>query len=392
LLVGSTVIFGDGILKSAFAHRQEGILAFVAVFVVVILLYRALRAVLSFQGRRRLIGFLKRKLRWEFWPAWAAYLPLIPYLVYLAIRYRSLTLFTVANPGIPTGGFVGESKSEILRNLGDAVAAYRVIREPYPAGLDLDYPVVLKPDVGERGSGVAVVRSRREFEDYLARAHGDIIIQRYVPGVEFGVFYYRYPGEARGRIFSITEKRFPEVVGDGRSTVGDLILRDPRAVCLAGVYRVPSDTVPAAGERVRLVELGSHCRGAIFLDGIRWNTPMLADAVERISQAHTGFYFGRFDLRAASVEAFQQGDFRVIELNGVAAEATHIYDPAVSLLDAYRTMFTQWRIAFEIGAINRARGFAPMPLLDLLRVIGVRVGLGATHFTDPSTAALQGGV
>ena len=50
---------------------------------------------------------------------WVVYTPVIPYLVYLALRYRSLTLFALANPGIRTGGLAGESKSEILEYLRD---------------------------------------------------------------------------------------------------------------------------------------------------------------------------------------------------------------------------------------------------------------------------------
>lgn len=377
LLVGSTVFFGN---------RTQGPLGLAAIAVAVIFSIRLTASVLNFESRRRLIGFVQRKIRWEFWPAWAAYLPLLPYLIYLAIRHRSLTLFTAANPGIPTGGFVGESKSQILELLGQT-AEFSVIRTPcaarnFMSRLGLTFPVVLKPDVGERGSGVAVVDSDREMVEYLERASGDVIIQRYIPGVEFGVFYYRFPNEARGRIFSITEKRFPEVTGDGQSTLTDLVLRDPRAVCMASAYlkRANPAAVPAAGERVRLVELGSHCRGAIFLDGSQYKTPALEEAINRISQACPGFYFGRYDLRAVSVEAFMAGDFRVIELNGVAAEATHIYDPAVSLWDAYRAMFKQWRIAFEIGAMNRACGVAPTLLLDLLRAIrDTRLDRGTAH-------------
>ena len=166
--------------------------------------------------------------------------------------------------------------------------------------------------------------------------------------------------------------------GDGRSTITELILRDPRAVCMASVYlslvRRPVEGVPAAGEPVRLVELGSHCRGAIFLDGTRLKTAALEQAVDRISKNHPGFFFGRFDIRTPSVEAFREGSFKVIELNGVSAEATHIYDPTVGLLDAYRAMFTQWRIAFEIGAMNRERGALPMPVGDLWRLIRNRAG------------------
>jgi hypothetical protein len=119
---------------------------------------------------------------------------------------------------------------------------------------------------------------------------------------------------------------------------------------------------------VQLVELGSHCRGAIFLDGRRLVSPALRDAIERASRAHDGFYFGRYDVRAASIEELQAGRFQIIELNGVAAEATHIYDPAVSLWEAYRTLFEMWRVAFEIGAANRAQGHSPTTLAELRKL------------------------
>jgi hypothetical protein len=135
------------------------------------------------------------------------------------------------------------------------------------------------------------------------------------------------------------------------------------------VARRPLDDVPAAGDSIQLVELGSHCRGAVFLDGARLKTPALEEAIDRIARAHHGFHFGRFDIRTPSVEAFQQGLFSVIELNGVSAEATHIYDPAVSLIEAYRVMFRQWRIAFEIGAANRQRGAQPMRVSELVKLV-----------------------
>lgn len=308
-----------------------------------------------------------RKYRWEFWPVWATYLPLMPYLLYLAIKHRSLTVFTAANPGIHNGGAIGESKSAILDALDpSAVAKYRLI----PAKLTTyarilqarnfltEYPVVLKPDVGERGNGVAIIHSQQELEAYLRNTTSDTIIQQYVSGQEYGLFYYRMPGEAKGHLFSITEKRFPHVTGDGASTIRQLIESDPRAACLAGMYcarlrRNPNE-IPAPGDRVPLTELGSHCKGAIFLDGRHLLTPELEAAVERISRSHTGFYFGRYDVRAESPEHLQKGMFQVLELNGVTAEATHIYDPAISVIEAYRTLATQWRIAFEIGATNQA--------------------------------------
>ncbi len=373
LLVAGSAFLGEKILT------RFGPAALVSLGGVVI----AWQTFRNFERRRRIFGFFKRKIAWEFWPAWAAYLPLLPYLTYLAIRHRSMTLFTAANPGIETGGFAGESKSRILTHLVSkappgAVAGFRVVRnaeEVLAVVEGLQFPAVLKPDVGERGAGVAVVRSIEQVREYFENApDGDrIILQRYVPGVEFGVYYVRYPDEARGRVASITRKLFPRVTGDGVRTLGELILSDSRAVCMADAYlascKLSMDAVPAMGASVQLVELGSHCRGSVFLDGSDLMTDVLNEAVDRVAQAHPGFYIGRFDIRAASERDFQEGKFQVIELNGVSAEPAHIYDPAVSLVEAYRTMMWQWRTAFEIGAINRAAGFAPMTVREFIWAI-----------------------
>jgi membrane protein DedA with SNARE-associated domain len=354
-----------------------------------------------------LVGVLLRKgrwrriVRWEFWPPWLAYIPVVPYVVYLGIRHRSLTLFTATNPGIPSSGFVGESKSAILAHLAQR-AEFQVISGSEPpearirqvkdflAVCGLHFPVVLKPDVGERGNGVAIVRSDRDVATYFEAAVGDTIVQRYVGGLEFGIFYYRYPGTSEGRIFSITEKRFPFVVGDGASTIADLILRDKRAVCLADLYlsglKRGADEVPASGEVVPLAELGSHCRGAIFLDGARLETEALRAGVDRTARGFPGFYFGRFDVRSPSLETLRRGRFEVLELNGVSAEATHIYDPSVGVLDAYRVLFRQWRIAYEIGARNRQAGCRPMSLCELVALLRHR-NAGPAGLTRAALAA-----
>src|SRR5262249_12094977 len=207
-------------------------------------------------------------------------------------------------------------------------------------------------------------------EQYLKDAGTDTIIQEYVPGFEFGVFYYRYPSDARGRILSITEKRFPNVIGDGKSNLKQLILKDTRAICMARFYLNKQAQrlwdIPDKGEAVQLVEVGTHCRGAIFLDGSWVKTAQLEQTIDRISQSYPGFYFGRYDIRTQSIADFMQGiNFKAVELNGVTSEATHIYDPKNSLFAAYRVLFTQWRIAFEIGRQNRERNFHPTSVWTL---------------------------
>jgi membrane protein DedA with SNARE-associated domain len=387
LLVGLASWLGARMLPW-FGLFQRWALPGAAAFAVLVwLLLSLVRSLSSWPGRRRLLGALRRKLEWEFWPPWAVYLPLLPWIAWLALRHRGLTVFTAANPGIEAGGFIGESKSAILDALAaETVAAYRKIEATRPAAerleaaqrfLDehsLQLPAVIKPDVGERGRGVAIVRNEAQLRQALESQDGDCLIQEYVAGPELGVFYVRRPDDERGRIFSITDKRLPGLVGDGVATVEQLILRDERAMRMAPTHldRLADelDRVPAVGEDVRLVEVGTHRLGALFLDGDRWRTPALEKAVDQISHSFPGFFFGRYDLRAPSFEAFQRGEqIKVVELNGVTSEATHIYDPENGLLDAYKVLFRQWALAFEIGARNRARGARPVGALALMRLV-----------------------
>lgn len=335
--------------------------------------------------RRDLVGWWKRLYRWEFWPPYLFYPPVVAYIAYLGIRFRSWTLFTAANPAIPAGGFVGESKHQILDHLRDAapwlpcstllacaVPSERVAAAKQFMGQHgLQFPVVLKPDAGQRGAGVAIVRSPEQLSEYLTRSSFPAILQEYVPGEEYGVFYYRYPGGEKGRILSVTEKRMPVLLGDGKRSLEELILADDRAVCIAEFYLHKNSgriqDVPAAGEKVQLVEIGTHCRGAIFLDGRETITAALEEVIDRIAKGFDGFFFGRFDIRVPSRQDFMAGrNIKIVELNGVTSEATHIYDPMLSLFEAYRVLFRQWRIAFEIGHLNRARGVRPASVSELL--------------------------
>ena len=89
----------------------------------------------------------------------------------------------------------------------------------------------------------------------------------------------------------------------------------------------------------------------------------LLSRIDAISQKLPGFYIGRYDIRYARDADLRAGrHFHIIELNGAASEATNIYDARHSLFTAYRTLFRQWNLVYAIGAENRRRGFATMPL------------------------------
>lgn len=385
VLVWLAMRLGEQALRSAIAAATGATLAVVAGGIAALVIAKLALALARRDARRLVAARLRRLARWEFWPPWMFYPPVVAYIAWLAVRYRGLTVFTAANPGIPDGGFVGESKFGILSKLtavperiaqtalirGDRAVADRLsLARAFMDSHGLSFPIVVKPDVGQRGEGVEIVHSDAQLETTIAGRCGDTVLQSYAPGHEFGVFWVRRPGDSRGWIASITEKRFPTVTGDGRSTLAKLIDADDRAVLMRSAYATALgdrlSEVPSDGETVRLVEIGSHCRGAVFLDGSWVWTEALERAFERVADGFDGFCFGRYDVRVESIEAFQRGEgFTVVELNGVTAEATHIYDPRTRLVDAYRTVFGQWRTAFEIGAANRARGVRPTPAIEL---------------------------
>jgi hypothetical protein len=328
----------------------------------------------------------------EYIPWLWIYTPLFFKWMWLALRYRSLTLPTVANPNIETGGIRGESKISYLRQIGAAeqrwVARSTLLRfpagaHPWPplriaearmAEAGLDYPIIAKPDIGSCGYGVRLVPDSNALSEYLAIFPRDqqLMLQQYLPWAgEAGVFYVRMPGEARGRILSLGLRYFPHVVGDGHSTIRTLIEGDVRAARNSKLHLATHTSrlqeVPAAGEVVRLTTIASLRVGALYRDGSAYITPALSQRFDEIARSMPDFFYGRFDVRFCSIDELAQGEgFSIIEVNGAAAEAIHIWDPELTLGDAYRSLFLQLDLMFEIGSCNRARGFKPMTPRDLL--------------------------
>lgn len=388
LLVGLSAVFGRQVLATFGLYQRFALPVVLAVAFFLFLVVKLVVPLATWRGRRLLLSRWRRLTRWEYWPRWAFYPPIVLYVLSLAIRYRSLTLWTAANPAMPGGGFAGESKAAILEGLRlapDRVAAWRLLPDTdgvearlaalraFQAEHGLRWPVVLKPDVGERGSGVAIIPDEDAARRYLEAAAGSVLAQEYVPGDELGVFWYRMPGEETGRIFAVTDKRFPEVVGDGARTLEELILADDRAVAMAPFFmRLHAPRladVPPAGQRIPLVQLGTHSRGAEFRDGMALATPGLAAAIDGLSRGYDGFWFGRYDIRGPR-DAMREGiGFKVIELNGSGSEATSIYDPSNRLGAAYATLRRQWALAFEIGRRNVASGARPTSVRELVALL-----------------------
>jgi len=327
--------------------------------------------------------FLIKLFNYEYWTWWAFYLPMLPYWAYLASKTRSLAYFTAANPCMEGGGFFGESKSDILRKIpAEFLPKTRFFSgnetvetvESTLRGAALPYPVVVKPDVGERGTKVEKVTGAAELAAQMRSIAGPFIVQEFVDEpLEFGILYSRLPGEARGRVTSVTRKGFLTVTGDGRSTVEDLMRQSTRARFqlramrqrLGGGIR---DVLPE-GETRLLEPIGNHCRGTMFLDDNHLISPALNAVFDRIAAPIEGFHFGRFDLKVRSVDDLLAGcTIRILELNGASSEPGHIYDPRHSLREAYRDLARHWDVLAEICQRQKVRGVRPVPFPALVRL------------------------
>jgi hypothetical protein len=331
---------------------------------------------------------------YEFWPTWLFYFPVALTWGVLALRYFSITLPTVANPLFPEGDLTGESKSKILDLVlpeGEKWFARHVtLKRSHQGGgivkdmqramavlseAGISFPVVTKPDIGCRGVGVRLSKNESELAAYLTDfpPGQTILFQEYIPyEPEAGIFYIRLPGVSKGFIFSITLKYFPRVIGDGRSTLRELIEEDPRAGRIKHVY-LPRhanqlDRVLPPGKTFRLNFAGSHSRGTIFRNGNAFITQSLCDTFDKVAKTIPEFYFGRFDVRFPDFKTLQNGkEFKIVEINGAGGEATSIWDSATPLGDAYKTLIRQWALLYRIGALNRARGFRPVSMATLFR-------------------------
>ncbi|WP_422360411.1 hypothetical protein [Reichenbachiella sp.] len=309
--------------------------------------------------------------RWEFWPFSVFYFPVMFYWAWLSLKTRSFFFFTASNPTIEFGGMLGESKEKIFNLIPD-----QYIPKTYKLNADvdlesflerlrmesLDYPFILKPDIGERGWMVELIKNEKDLTDYLGRIQVDFLVQEYVTyDVELGVFYYRYPNCDRGTVSSIVMKEMLSVTGDGIRSVVDLMTDDARAkMHLPHLKSKEQDLlmqIPKRGERVELNPIGNHSRGTTFLNGNHLIDPRLIKVFDKVSAQIDGFYFGRYDLRCRSVGDLYNGEhFKILELNGAGAEPAHIYQPGFSLIQAYKDIIHHLKVLADISMLNKKNG------------------------------------
>jgi hypothetical protein len=317
---------------------------------------------------------------WEYWPLYITNIPVVGFWLFFAIRSRALFFFSAVNPAIETGGVLGESKINILNRLPKSTIPKTIFIKKETGNFDwilkqmksegIIFPIIAKPDVGERGFLVEKIKNEKALESYLEKVKVDFIIQDFIGfREEISLMYHRMPNAGNGKITSICIKKNLAVKGDGVSTIAELMQEYPRARLQLPRFKRDNPnllkTIPENDETIELEPIGNHSRGTTFLNGNHHIDDDLKAVFDGIGFGMEGIYYGRFDLKCESIDLLKAGkDFKILEFNGIASEPAHIYDPEYPVFRAYKDLYEHWKIIFEISKVQRAKGVESMNLKE----------------------------
>ena len=278
----------------------------------------------------------------------------------------------------------------------DAEEAVRLLDE-------LGGPAVVKPRQGRQGEHVALnLHTRAEVAAACAAAGGDVVVERQLPGLDYRVLV------VAGEVVAAAERIAAHVVGDGESTVAQLVERtnaDPRrgpghsrmltricvdeaAVSLLEQQGCTLDSVPEAGRQVWLRDNANLSTGGTGRDVTDRVHPDVARMCLRVA-AVVGLDVAGIDLRlpdiAAPVPPTADPDDvtgGVIEVNAVPGLRMHLSPVHGRSRDAIvRAMFpggSDGRIpTVAVTGTNGKTSVARMAAY-ILAGTGLRVGLTTT--------------
>ncbi|MBT8140073.1 MAG: hypothetical protein KJP25_09905 [Gammaproteobacteria bacterium] len=342
----------------------------------------------------------------EYWPPRVFEFPFYFYLFFQCLRNRvSVRDLAKANYALDHGEIGIGSKYQtqlafpqqrflptLLLEAGQSAASKEKLATEFAQAHG--YPLILKPCIGIVGKGILKIDCAASLNEALTAIDRSYLLQQFcnLPE-EYGVFYIRLNGESQ--VTGINKKHFPGVTGDGHSTLEQLASRHERFSHHWASFLKYHDlaSIPAAGQKLQLSFIGSHTMGCMFTDDSELVSPALEREIFSICDAQPGFNFGRLDVRAASDEALQAGDFRVIEVNGVSSLPTHMFDPGKSLREAYAIFFQHGKYLAKIAREHRSRSMSMLPAFALLKkVIASQRDLNQLHerLKEPGQTGLNG--
>jgi D-alanine-D-alanine ligase-like ATP-grasp enzyme len=229
--------------------------------------------------------------------------------------HTKAALSAVGLPVIPGGLFFAQTHRAALRGPGREIADAARFAEA------LGYPVFCKPNLGAGGNFAEIVPDASAFADYaerIAREFEAFLVEPVISGDEHRVFV-----QDDRAVFHST-KSPPALVGDGASTLGELLFQlnasvagtgvsayPPAALSLTG--RAPTD-IPRAGERI-LLPGRRNLSAAGDIEHVSTHVPPELESLAREAISTLGLRIGAVDMFDASPARDLSG-LVIIEANG----------------------------------------------------------------------------
>lgn len=232
-------------------------------------------------------------------------------------------------------------KGDIVVSREEALAAAR----------EIGYPVAVKPVVGHKGIGVtADVQDAEEMKSAFGRAVNAIpeeqptrvIVEKSISGADFRLLC------VNGRFVAATERRPASVVGDGRSTISELIKRENRTAARLDTptsplskiqcddsmemyldeQRLSLDTVIEKDRTVYLRKVANLSAGGVSIDATPTVHPDNIILAQDIAQHFRLTCLGIDVISRSLAKSWKSGDFGILEINSAPGIFMHL-NPAV---------------------------------------------------------------
>lgn len=317
---------------------------------------------------------ISKLTQWEAWHYHIKYLPIAPVWLWYCIKARSFWFFTASNPTITFGGFEGEGKQEIYKQLplGSYPAGILIHRgiefsevESFLTNIGLGFPLVVKPDEGMMGYMFRRITNIDALRHYHQKMPMDYLIQEWVDyPIEVSIFYTRMPDSEKGKVSGFLMKTMPEVIGDGQSTLLELIRMDKYLQYQLGEiskhHKSRFNLVLPAGESFIISYASNRNQGGKIISLSNEIDEKLTAFMDRLSVYTKNFYYGRYDIKCSSIDQLKEGkDFKILEYNGAGAGIQHIYGNGLTLWEACADIVAHWKTLFKISDYNHSINHIP---------------------------------
>lgn len=215
----------------------------------------------------------------------------------------------------------------------------------------IGYPVAVKPVSGHKGIGVtADVQNAQELKFAFARAvdalaegeRTDIIVEKSIKGSDFRLLC------VNGRFVAATERRPASVVGDGHSTIAELIERENRKPARIDTPTSPLgkiqsdeameryleeqdlslDSILEKDRTIYLRKVANLSAGGLSIDATHTVHPDNIILAQDIAQHFRLTCLGIDVIAQSLAKSWKSGDFGIIEINAAPGISMHLR-PAV---------------------------------------------------------------